>query len=331
MGALAGDILRVHEPRTLRPDIASRNRMDILIATAKDATEWRDGLAARLPQARVHVADDAPPCDYAVLWRPPDDVFARHPHLKALFSLGAGVDGLLAMPTLPPGIPLVRMEDGGMLAQMVEYALYVALREFRGFRAYGASQSRHEWAPRGMRPRAAFRVGVLGLGVLGGGVAQELAAFGFDVAGWSRTPRGVPGVHCQCGDAALDAVLARSDLLLLFLPATPSTTGLVDRERIARMPAGAAIANLSRGELVDEDAVLEALDSGALGAAYLDVFRHEPLPRGHALWTHPRVHITPHVAALTDVDAACDQVASKILRFEAGLAVSGIVERERGY
>jgi glyoxylate/hydroxypyruvate reductase A len=310
---------------------ASRNRMDILIATAKDATAWRDGLAARLPQARVHVDDDAPPCDYAVLWRPAADVFARHPGLKAMFSLGAGVDGLLAMPTLPQGIPLVRMEDGGMLAQMVEYALYVALREFRGFRAYRERQSRHEWAPRGLRPRAAFRIGVLGLGVLGGAVAQELAGFGFDVAGWSRTPRAIPGVHCHHGDATLDDVLARSELLMLFLPATPSTAGLLGRERIARLPPGAAIANLSRGELVDEAALLDALDSGAVGAAYLDVFRHEPLARGHAFWSHPRVDITPHVAALTDVDAACEQVAAKILRFEAGDEITGIVDRRRGY
>jgi glyoxylate/hydroxypyruvate reductase A len=305
--------------------------MDILIATAKDREAWRDGLAARLPQARVHIGADAPPCDYAVLWRPPTDVFTRHPRLKAMFSLGAGVDGLLAMPTLPSDVPLVRMEDGGMASQMVEYASYVALREFRGFRSYRDSQAREAWEPCGMRARGSFRVGVLGLGVLGGAVARELAAFGYDVAGWSRSPREVPGVECHHGERALDTVLARSELLMLFLPVTASTCGLIDRGRIARLPRGASIANLSRGELLDEDALLEALDAGHLGAAYLDVFRREPLPRGHAFWRHPRVELTPHVAALTDVEAACDQVAAKIRCLEDGGSITGVVERARGY
>jgi glyoxylate/hydroxypyruvate reductase A len=305
--------------------------MDILVATAKDRDAWRDGLAARLPDARVHADDDAPPCDYAVLWRPHAGLFARQTRLKAMFSLGAGVDGLLAMPSLPRNVPLVRMEDGGMASQMVEYAIYVALREFRGFRHYRDDQAHEAWTPRGMRRRRDFRIGVLGLGVLGGAVARALADFGFDVAGWSRTRRTIEGVDCCHGDAGLDAVLARSDLLMLFLPATAATAGLLGRDRLARLPAGAALANLSRGELVDEHALLDALDAGGVGAAYLDVFRHEPLPRGHAFWRHPRVEITPHVAALTDVDAACEQVAAKIRRLEAGGTVGGIVDRARGY
>jgi glyoxylate/hydroxypyruvate reductase A len=305
--------------------------MDILIATAKDREAWRDGLAARLPDARVHAHDDAPPCDYAVLWRPPAALFERQTRLKAMFSLGAGVDGLLAMPALPRDVPLVRMEDGGMAAQMVEYAMYVALREFRGFRRYREDQSQEAWMPHGMRSRRDFRIGILGLGVLGGAVARAAADFGFDVAGWSRTARTIDGVDCHHGDAGLDAVIARSELLLLFLPATAATVGLLDRDRLSRLPRGAALANLSRGELIDEDALLDALDAGRVGAAYLDVFRHEPLPPGHAFWRHPRVEITPHIAALTDVDAACEQVAAKIRRLEAGEAVGGIVDHLRGY
>lgn len=305
--------------------------MDVLIATAKDMLAWRDTLAAQLPEARVHAGPDAPACDYAVLWKPAPALFERQTRLKAMFSLGAGVDALLALPTLPRSVPLVRMEDAGMAAQMVEYALYVALREFRGLRDYAEAQASARWAPRPARARSDFRIGVLGLGVLGGAVAHALADFGFDVTGWSRSPRDVARVHCVHGAATLDAVLARSELVLLFLPATAETDGLLDRARIARLPRGAAVANLSRGELIDEDALLEALDAGAVGAAYLDVFRHEPLPADHRFWRHPRVGITPHVAALTDIGVACAQVAAKIRRLEAGAPVSGVVDVDRGY
>lgn len=305
--------------------------MHVLIATAKDAAAWRDALAAHLPQAQVHVDPDAPPCDYAVLWKPSSDLFARQPRLKALFSLGAGVDTLLALPTLPGNVPLVRMEDAGMAAQMVEYALYVALRELRGLRAYREDQAQAAWNPRPARARGGFRIGVLGLGVLGGEVARALAGFGFDVAGWSRSARDLPGVRCLHGRDGLDALLARSELLLALLPVTDETRGLLDAARLSRLPRGAVVANLARGGLVDEDALLQALDSGAIAAAYLDVFGEEPLPPAHPLWRHPRVEITPHVAALTDVDAACRQVADKIRRLQAGEAVSGVVERGRGY
>ena len=305
--------------------------MDVLICTAKHQDEWRAALAACLPEASVHAGPRAPACDYAVVWQPPADLFERQRRLKALFSLGAGVNGLLAMPSLPRDVPLVRMEDGGMAAQMVEYALYVALHQLRRFPEYRRDQSQARWAPQQARARSDFTIGVLGLGVLGGAVARALADFGFAVCGWSRSARAVPGVQCRHGAPGLDDVLARSQLLMLFLPLTGATDGLLDRERLAQLPAGAAVVNLSRGELVDEDALLEALDAGHLGAAYLDVFVQEPLPPDHPFWRHPRIHVTPHVAALTDTRVACLQVAGKIRRLEAGEPISGVVDRLCGY
>ena len=307
------------------------NRMDVLICTAKHQDEWRAALSACLPEARVHAWPDAPACDYAVVWQPPADLFERQRRLKALFSLGAGVNGLLAMPSLPRDVPLVRMEDGGMAAQMIEYALYVALRELRRFPDCERDQSQARWSPQPARSRGELVIGVLGLGVLGGAVAQALAEFGFAVSGWSRSGKSVPGVHGEHGVQGLDAVLAGSNVLMLFLPLTGATEGLLDRARLAQLPKGAALVNLSRGQLLDEDALLEALDSGHVGAAYLDVFRQEPLPSDHPFWRHPRVRITPHVAALTDTRLACVQVADKIRRLEAAEPVSGVVDRLRGY
>lgn len=305
--------------------------MEVLVCTAKQQDEWRDAMRACLPDARVHTGPDAPACDYAVVWQPPARLMERQRRLKAVFSLGAGVNGLLALPALPPDVPLVRMEDGGMAGQMVEYALYVALREFRRFPDYRSDQAEASWAPRPARLRSEFTIGVLGLGVLGGAVARALAEFGFDVSGWSRDSKTIPGVHCEHGEQGLAPVLERSQVLMLFLPLTAATGNLLDRTRLARLPAHAVVANLSRGELVDEDALLESLDAGHVSAAYLDVFRQEPLPEDHPFWRHPGVRITPHVAALTDVGLASRQVAEKILRLEAGQPISGVVDRTRGY
>lgn len=306
--------------------------MDVLVCTTKAQDEWRDGLAACLPEARVHGWPDAPVCDYAfVSSKPPSAMFAGQPRLKALFALGAGVDGLLAMPALPRDVPLVRMQDCGMAAQMVEYALYVALRRFRRFSDYADAQAEQAWAPRGLRMREDFSIGVLGLGVLGAAVAQALADFGFAVAGWSRTSKSIDGMECMHGSTGLDTVLARSELLLVMLPLTGDTEGLVDAERLALLPEGAALANFSRGELVDDTALLAALDSGHLSEAYLDVFQREPLPADHRYWTHPKVRVTPHVAALTPLSLACEQVAQKIRHLESGELVGGVVDPIRGY
>ncbi len=305
--------------------------INVVICTAKEQDVWRDALAECLPEANVYVGLDAPPSDYAVVWNPPPEFFELQQALKALFSLGAGVNDLLAMPSLPADVPLIRMEDVGMAAQMEEYALYVALRQFRAMPKYEHAQADERWSRQPMRVRDEFRVGVLGLGVLGGAVARSLAAFGFSVSGWSRSAKAVAGVTCESGADGLDKVLARSELLLLMLPVTRETTGLIDHEKIAKLPAGASIANLSRGGLIDDANLLDALDSGHIAQAYLDVFNTEPLPAEHRFWTHSRVHITPHIAALTPHAIACHQVAEKIRKLEAGQAVTGVVDRQHGY
>ena len=305
--------------------------MDVLICTAKEQDEWRQALAGCLPEARIHAGLDAPACDYALVWKPPTQLFEQQRQLKALFSLGAGVNGLLAMPSLPREVPLIRMEDCGMAAQMVEYALYAALRQFRRFPDYRQAQTERRWEPQALRLRSDFQIGILGLGVLGGTVARAMSDFGFSVSGWSRTAKSVPSVRCEWGPSGLDIVLAHSQLLMLFLPLTHETEALLDRTRLAQLPTGAAVVNLSRGEVVDDEALLVALDAGRISEAHLDVVRQEPLAPEHPYWRHPRIHMTPHVAALTPYAAACSQVAGKIRCLQAGELVSGVVDRLRGY
>lgn len=305
--------------------------MNILLYTPKEFEQWRAALQTVLPDARVFSHEEKLLCDYAVLWKPPAQLLRALDSPKAIFSLGAGVDGLLAMPDFPRQVALYRMEDVGMAAQMSEYALYCALRQFRRFGDYAEYQRQGQWTPEPFQMRADYRIGVLGLGVLGAQVAQDLAQFGFSVSGWSRTPKSLAGIDCYHGEAGLKPMLAKCELLIALLPLTRDTHGLLNRERLALLPPGAALVNLARGQLLDEADLLQALNRGQLSHAYLDVFASEPLPENHPFWAHGQISITPHIAALTPYTAAAAQVAHKIRQLQAGEAASGRVDGLRGY
>jgi glyoxylate/hydroxypyruvate reductase A len=266
-----------------------------------------------------------------VLWRPPPELFSAAPRARAIFNLGAGVDAMLELPTLPAGMPVVRLEDAGMAEQMADYVTLAVLAAYREQRDYSAQQREGRWARRPYRPKHEFVVGILGLGLLGRTVAAALARHGFPLAGWSRGAKAVPGVRTFSGRAHLPEFLAVARALVCLLPATPDTRGLIDRRTLAQLPRGAHLVNVSRGALVVEDDLLAALDSGHVASATLDVFHEEPLPASHPFWHHPRVTITPHSSAITLVDDSTAQIAAKIRRLEQGLPVTGIVDRAHGY
>lgn len=269
--------------------------------------------------------------DYAIGWGPTAAFFESVRGLKAFFSTGAGVDHVLREPAYPGELPLIRLEDAGMGQQMAEYCSYEVIRLYHHRARYAAQQRAGSWLALEPPPRAEFGVGVLGLGVLGAMVARTLADFGYPVRGYAQTPKDVPGVTCFSGEQALPAFLAGCRVLILMLPLTAATAGLVNRRLLAMLPAGAHLVNVARGGLIVDEDLLAALDSGQLAGATLDVFHQEPLPAGHPFWTHPGVRITPHIAAITLVPESARQVAAKIERLERGLPVSGVVERSRGY
>lgn len=307
--------------------------MNLLLAVAGDADGWHRAFAARLPDATIHRwPDDAPAeVDAALVWKPDPDVFRRVRVRRAIFNLGAGVDALLGVATLPPGIPVVRLEDAGMAAQMAEYATLAVLREFRDARHYARAQLDARWAPLDRREKTSFGVGILGAGVLARAVVRALAPFGFPLATWSRSPHAIEGAQPYAGRPAFHPFLARSAMAIALLPSTGETRGLVDAAAFAAMPAGAHFVNLGRGDLVVESDLVAALDRGHVGHATLDVFREEPLPASHPFWHHPGITITPHVSAVTLVAESAAQVASKLRALERGLPVSGVVDRSKGY
>jgi glyoxylate/hydroxypyruvate reductase A len=223
------------------------------------------------------------------------------------------------------------MVDAGLTRGMSEWVAGHVLRYHLGIDTYILGQD-GIWRNGIVPPLARDRtVGVLGLGELGRAVAATLAALGFDVRGWSRRPRELPGIATHAGEAGLTDVLRAADILVLLLPATPDTTNLMDTARLALLPEGARLINAGRGTLIDDDALIAALDSGWLAHATLDVFRAEPLPPEHPFWAHPRVTVTPHVASETRPETASEAIARNIARGEAGKPFLHVVDRGTGY
>jgi len=309
--------------------------MNILFYSQTDAPEpWRKALARELPDMQLRVWPDVGAVDeigYALVWKPPVGLLNTFPKLKAILSLGAGVDHLLLDPALPIGVPIVRMVDAGLASQMSEYALYGVLHFHRSMNGYAEQQRRAQWHQLPAVPASGRAVGVMGLGVLGSDFVRKLAALDFQVLGWSRTPHELPGVATFHGSEGLDPFLARSEILVNFLPLTPQTANILSARTFARLPRGACIINIARGDHLDEEGLVTALDDGQLGGAMLDVFRREPLPSDHPFWHHPKVVITPHVAAQAIAELMVSQVIENIRRIERGEPPLGLVDPARGY
>lgn len=300
---------------------------------------WARRLRERLPGRRIafdaQAAEEPGAFRYAAVWKPAPGRLADFPGLEVVFNLGAGVDALLKDPLLPK-VPLVRVVSGDLTRRMTEYVVMHCLMHHRRQRMLDAAQTEARWAARDQWPAAAVRVGILGLGELGQDAAAVLDRIGFQVAGWSRTRKTVPGIRSFAGTDELAPFLARTDILVALVPLTPDTAGILNRrlfEGLARdgVLGAPVLINAGRGGLHVETDILDCLDEGILGAATLDVFHTEPLPAGSRFWRHPKVTVTPHNAADSDPDAISDYIAAQILAYEADEPLQNVVDRSRGY
>lgn len=254
--------------------------------------------------------------------------FAPFTRCKAVLSLWAGVERIVGNPTLTQ--PLCRMVDPGLTEGMVEWVVGHTLRHHLGMDRHIVNPSR-TWDPT-CPPLARERpVTMLGMGELGLACARALAALNFPVTGWSRTAKTIDGIPCSHGDDGLARALASAQIVVTLLPRTPETENTLNARTLSLLPHGAVILNPGRGALIDDDALLAALDSGQVGHATLDVFRVEPLPQDHPFWSHPKVTVTPHIAADTRASSASRVIAENIRRGEAGEPFLNRVDRQRGY
>lgn len=273
---------------------------------------------------------------YAAVWKPPQGLLTRCPQLKVIFNLGAGVDALLADPTLPRHVPLVRVANPDLTKRMTEYVVMHVLMHHRRQRELDAAQRAGQWIAPDQWAASAVRVGIMGLGELGSDAAEVLLRIGFQVRGWSRSPKSIPGAACFSGTEGLDPFLRETDILVVLLPLTVSTRDIIDRALLLKLArhgvlGGAVLINAGRGGLQIEHDILDCLDDGTLHAATLDVFETEPLPPSSRLWSHPKVTLTPHNAADSDPEIISDVIAAQLLDFERGAPLRNVVDIAREY
>ncbi len=295
--------------------------------------DWLPPLRRLLPgldaKRSADVSDPAS-IDIALIWKPPPRI-EQYCNLKAILSLGAGVDQL-DLEELPKEVPLARLKDPSLTEGMKAYCMLAVLRYHRGFHIYERlSCEGGPWRFELPKPNARTRIGILGLGELGTGVASHLASAGFAVSGWARTSKQLPGVTTYYGWERLDDLAAAADILVNLLPLTAETEGILSRKIFDRMPKGSFLINVGRGRHLIEDDLLIALRSRQLSGATLDVFRNEPLPPDHPFWREPNILITPHVATSANPETAAQQVVHNIERAMRGEKLLNQVDRDRGY
>lgn len=300
--------------------------MKVLFA-APDAlwSDWSDAIGNACPEADLQRSGDPASFD-AIIYAPGGEIEDLSPYRNARLvqSLWAGVERIVTNPTLTQ--PLARMVDPGLTESMAEYCTGWAMRAHLQMDGYAQDGV---WRNGEVPPLARDRkITVLGMGVLGGATAQMLQGIGFDVAGYSPSGRGPEGVAVLTD---LPQALSRAQILIALLPDTAGTRDLLNAENLARLPRGATIINPGRGTLIDDQALIAALDQGHLAHAVLDVFRIEPLPGTHPFWSHPQITVTPHIAAETRPGTAAKLVAENLRRAMAGDLILHLVDRQKGY
>ena len=299
-----------------------------------DPVAWSAALKAAMPELEVRVSPelgDPAEIETALVWKAPPGELASLPNLKLITNLGAGVDPILADPTVPPHIPVARLGDEVMAQMMAQFVTMCVLRHYRDLPRYERQHRERRWHY--VLPAASYdcRVGIMGIGLLGGAAAQMLAGIGFPVAGWGRSPRVIDGVETFHGPGQLPAFLARTDILVCLLPLTRETRHIVSRDVLYALPRGAKLVNCGRGGTVDEAALLAALRDGQIAEATIDVFEEEPLPPDNPFWGMENVLVLPHIASIAVPEIAARDVVENIRRLRAGQPLFNIVDRARGY
>jgi glyoxylate/hydroxypyruvate reductase A len=306
----------------------------IFCSRTDDPEEWRAAFAEYMPDLKFRVWPDvgAPEdIEIALVWDAMDRQLLDFSNLKMIASLGAGVDHLLAGTTLPDGVPMTRIVDDNLTQGMREWVLLYSLYCLRRVPEFLAFQRTEDWHQLVAPFAFERRVGIMGLGVLGAACAKSLREVGFQVSGWSRRKKNLPGIKSYAGADTLDDFLAACDILVCLMPLTPVTEDFINSRLINALPKGACLINGARGNLVVDVDLIAALQSGQLSHAVLDVARQEPLPTGDPLWRAPNITITPHVASITDAMSGARLVTNNIRRVRAGETPHNIVDPEAGY
>ncbi len=299
--------------------------MAILLASTdfwEDMDVWSSSLQEAMPEMDVRVYPDegnVNDIEYAVVWKHPRGILKQYPNLKAILSLGAGVDHVISDPELPDGLPIVRLVDKKLTHEMILHSLHWVLHFHSDQYQYRIQQQNREWIQQSSVQSEDRTIGIMGLGNIGKAIGESLVNLDFKVVGWGARPKNSLGaIEYYCGHEQLSKFLSETDILINVLPLTENTINLLTRSELMYLPKGSFIINIGRGGIINEDDLLSVLDEGQITAAALDVFAEEPLPENNSLWTHPSVYITPHIAGQSNPGSAAKTIAENIRLVERG-------------
>ena len=312
--------------------------MSILLASTdfwEDMEVWSSALQEAMPEMDVKVypdEGDVNDIEYAVVWKHPRGILNQYPNLKAILSLGAGVDHVISDPELPEGLPIVRLVDKKLTHEMFLHSLHWVLHFHSDQYLYRIQQQSREWIQQSSVQSEDRTIGIMGLGNIGKSIGDSLVNLDFNVVGWGARPKNSLGeINYYYGQEQLAVFLRQSDILINVLPLTENTKNILTKNELKLLPEGSFIINIGRGGIINESDLLSALDSGHITAAALDVFAQEPLPENNSLWTHPSVYVTPHIAGQSNPGSAAKTIAENIRLIEMGEAPYPIYSMNSGY
>lgn len=309
--------------------------MSIVIIRQDNKLEaWTKSLKAKAPEIPIYSFLEKHPKEeikMAIVWKQPANSLKQYPNLKCISSFGAGVDFIFDDPTIPLNVPVTRVVDPILASDMSEFVLAMILAHFKNLFHYSADQINGVWHPREYQRISDTTVGIMGMGALGSLLAKDLKRNRFKVIGWASSEKSIPGINVFVGEKEKNTFLSLSTILICLLPLTPHTSGILNGSLFKKLPKNAFVINVARGgHLVDAD-LLEYIDNGHLAGAGLDVFHEEPMPVEHPFWKHPKIHITPHVASVSDIDSVIPQLLENYQRLIAGLPLNNTVDGSKGY
>ena len=312
--------------------------MSILLASTdfwEDMDVWSNGLKESMPEMDVRVypdEGDVNEVEYAVVWKHPRGILNKYPNLKAILSLGAGVDHIISDPELPEGLPIVRLVDKKLTHEMCLHSLHWVLHFHSDQYLYRIQQQSREWIQQSSVQSEDRTIGIMGLGNIGKAIGDSLINLDFKVVGWGARPKeSLGGIEYYCGHEQLADFLSQTDVLINVLPLTEDTKNILTKIELAFLPKGSFIINIGRGGIINESDLLTSLDSGHITAVALDVFAQEPLPENNSLWDHPLVYVTPHIAGQSNPGSAAQTIAENIRLIEKGETPYPIYSHSSGY
>jgi len=312
--------------------------MSILLASTdfwEDMEVWSNGLQNAMPEMDIKVYPDdgdVNEVEFAIVWKHPRGILKKYPNLKAILSLGAGVDHIISDPDLPEGLPIIRLVDKKLTHEMCLHSLHWVLHFHSDQYLYRSQQLKRQWIQQSSIQTEDRTIGIMGLGNIGRSIGELLVNQGFNVIGWGANKKSsITGIQYYFGQEQLSDFLSNTNILINVLPLTSNTANILTKNELSLLPKDSFIINIGRGGIIDEDDLLALLDEGHIKAVALDVFAQEPLPENNSLWEHPSVYITPHIAGQSNPNSAAQTISENIHLIQKGELPYPIYSASNGY